>query len=480
MTHAPALVVREIELGVRPVRLRLPFRFGAVTLQACPQVFVRAVVEVASVGRASGQAAEMMVPKWFDKRPAFSQADNVAHLGRSLALAREAYLNQSPDSAFGLSAGQGQAAAQAAGAEGLADLSAAFGPAVVDRAVLDGLCRALGISVFEAMRRNAAGLSDHGLAPDLHGFHWQEWLAALRPLQSIEARHTVGILDALDRTGSQADGVALPATELPCTLTDVIERYGHRMFKIKLGGVPQDDLVRLAEVMRLLERMAPGYGITLDGNEQYADRAALSELFDGVAHLPALVRRPGALLYIEQPVPRDLSFDQPLPPAPAPLLLDEADGAIDAFLLGRQCGWSGVSSKGCKGMYKALINRARCDLWNRDGGSGPRYFMSAEDLTCQAGLAVQQDLALASLLGLSHCERNGHHYADGLATSDPQEQAEFARAHPDLYETSAGHPRLRIEAGAIAIGSLFGPGFASGAQPSWSRMEPLAAAAGMV
>ncbi len=36
-------------------------------------------------------------------------------------------------------------------------------------------------------------------------------------------------------------------------------------------------------------------------------------------------------------------------------------------------------------------------------------FLSGEDLTCQAGLAVQQDLALVSLLGLSHVERNGHH-----------------------------------------------------------------------
>jgi len=30
-----SLVVRELAFGVRPVRLRLPFKFGAVTLQAC-------------------------------------------------------------------------------------------------------------------------------------------------------------------------------------------------------------------------------------------------------------------------------------------------------------------------------------------------------------------------------------------------------------------------------------------------------------
>ena len=43
------------------------------------------------------------------------------------------------------------------------------------------------------------------------------------------------------------------------------------------------------------------------------------------------------------------------------------------------------------------------------------YFMSAEDLTTQAGLSVQQDLALVNLLGIGHVERNGHHYVNGMA-----------------------------------------------------------------
>ena len=51
-----------------------------------------------------------------------------------------------------------------------------------------------------------------------------------------------------------------------------------------------------------------------------------------------------------------------------------------------------------------------------------RYFMSAEDLTTQAGVAVQQDLALATLIGATHVERNGHHYVDGM-TGAPQRRA---------------------------------------------------------
>ena len=59
--------------------------------------------------------------------------------------------------------------------------------------------------------------------------------------------------------------------------------------------------------------------------------------------------------------------------------------------------------------------------------------MSAEDLTCQAGVAVQQDLALVALLGITHVERNGHHYVNGMAGASDAEQAVFLAGYPDLY-----------------------------------------------
>jgi hypothetical protein len=162
-------------------------------------------------------------------------------------------------------------------------------------------------------------------------------------------------------------------------------------------------------------------------------------------------------------------------------LLDEADGTLDAFPIGRAHGWRGVSSKGCKGLYKAVLNRARCDQWNLTArNADDRCFMSAEDLTCQAGLAVQQDLALASLLGLAHCERNGHHYVDGFGAAPAAEQQAFAAAHGDLYETAGGRPRLAIRDGRIAIGSLAQPGFAHGADPDFGSLQPLSQAPALV
>ena len=54
------------------------------------------------------------------------------------------------------------------------------------------------------------------------------------------------------------------------------------------------------------------------------------------------------------------------------------------------------------------------------------------------------------------------------------EQAGFLAAHPDLYERSHGAVRLKIRKGRLAIGSLAGPGFASGAYPDWEGLAPLA------
>jgi len=476
---APRLVVHEIEAGVRPVHLRLPFRFGAVTLTKCPQLFVRAVVDVDGQRAVTGHAAELMVPKWFDKRPSLSTLDNVSQLADSVQMAMQAYLYDTPATAFELFARHAAPLQQQGQRKGLTELTSAYGQAVIDRAVIDALCRALDLSFFDVATQNLIGLCATPAVPDLREHDWDAWLAALVPLHALEARHTIGLLDPLHAiAGDDENG-------LPCSLPAVIACYGHRVFKIKLGGDPRADVQRLGEVLDVLDRHAPGHRYTLDGNEQYADAAALSELFIRLAGLPAFVQRPEALLYVEQPVSRERSLAEPLrfPQAPAPLLMDEADGTLDAFVSGRELGWCGVSSKGCKGLYKALINRARCDRWNaqaRRDGQPPAFFMSAEDLTCQAGIAVQQDLAIAALLGLAHCERNGHHYVDGFGDAPSREQRAFATAHGELYESSAGHPRLAIEDGRITIDSLFKPGFAHRVDPDWRFVQPLAGATAMV
>ena len=468
MADAPAFTLRAIELLERPVRLRMPFRFGVVTLTECPQAFVRAQVALPDGRTAWGAAAELMAPKWFDKNLALSNEDNFEQLRAVLRLARSAYLSDlQPATAFGHFARHHDAHARAAAGQGFNSLLASYGPALLDRAVLDALCRLLGVSFQGAMRSNLAGIG--AAHPQFAPVPLASFLAQLPPPAArIHARHTVGLVDAITR----ADQVARVGDGLPETLEEVVQAYGHRYFKLKVGGQVQADLERLEAIAAVLDRSDRPYFASLDGNEQYEEAQGVQELVRGIRARPALRRLWDSILFIEQPIARKLALEVDLRAADLgkPVIVDESDGELESFVQARARGYAGISSKTCKGFYKSVLNAARCAAWNREEGS-PRYFMSAEDLTTQAGLSVQQDLALVNLLGIPHVERNGHHYVDGMAALPQPEQDAFLQAHPDLYERSHGAVRLRIRGGEIALASLDAPGFASGAMPDFEPMR---------
>ncbi|MBL8380246.1 MAG: hypothetical protein JNM79_20420 [Burkholderiales bacterium] len=468
---APAFSITAIDLFERPVRLRLPFRFGVVTLTACPQAFVRATIRMPDGREATGASAEMIVPKWFDKNLALSNEDNFAQLRAVLDMAREAYLaDRAPDTAFGHFARHYDAHLAAAGARDFNPLLANYGPALIDRALLDALCRGLGIDFYNALKANLPGIDAR--RAEFAGLDMDRFLAATAPAQTIEARHTVGLVDPI----SAADARERVGDGLPETLEEVVAHYGHRYFKLKVGGDPAADIARLEAIAAVLDARNAPYYATLDGNEQYADADAVADLLARVRGAPRLARLAASILFVEQPINRKTALEADFKASPLglPVIIDESDGTLDTFVIARERGYTGVSSKTCKGLYKSILNAARCAHWNAAQG-GTRYFMSAEDLTTQAGLAVQQDLALINLIGIGHVERNGHHYVDGMAACPAAEQADFLSAHPDLYERSHGAARVAIRDGRLAIASLACRGFASAALPDFSAMAPLVA-----
>ena len=101
---APKLKLIAADFFERPVKLRLPFRFGVVTLTEAPQAFVRARVTLADGREGEGVAAELLVPKWFDKSPALSNDDNFNQLRRSLFAAGARLRDAGLHSPFALSA----------------------------------------------------------------------------------------------------------------------------------------------------------------------------------------------------------------------------------------------------------------------------------------------------------------------------------------------------------------------------------------
>jgi len=468
MTTAPPFTVAALEFYERPVRLRMPFRFGATTLSAAPQAFVRARVRLADGREAYGAAAELMAPKWFDKDPARSQEDDVDRLRASLALAREAYLAGGANTAFGHFQAHYADQVRLSAERGLNALEANYGPALIDRALLDALCRVLGVSFYGALQSNLPGVEPAGWLAEFARFDMSAFLGGLEPQHSIAARHTVGLADpitAAEQSHRVDDG-------LPETLEEVVARYGQRYFKLKLGGELHADIERLMAIAAVLDRGAEPYYVTLDGNEQYDDLEGVLALWRRILAERRLKRLAASMLFVEQPIKRSNALAERVSKlaAETPVIIDESDDSLESFAHARALGYTGVSSKTCKGLYKSLINRARCEVWNQ-AAQGRRYFMSGEDLTVQAGLALQQDLALVSILGLTHVERNGHHYVNGMAGLPDAEQVAFQVAHSDLYENSHGSVRVAIRGGALSIRSLECVGFASRALPDWRVMR---------
>src|SRR6185437_1000417 len=166
---------------------------------------------------------------------------------------------------------------------------------------------------------------DARLSPDLQDGDIAQFLSARKPLDRVAIRHTVGLDDAIEGEG----GVA-----------DVKENSGARFFKLKLNGDPEADAARLIRIGRVLLTLGRDYRVSLDANEQYADLAALGALIDRLARDRALAPIATRLLYIEQPMPRDITRASPLGKlAGREFIVDEADYSWDAFPAARALGY---------------------------------------------------------------------------------------------------------------------------------------------
>ncbi len=474
MNAAPRFRVVEVERREWPFRLRLPFRFGVVTVTHGRQAVVRARIRDEGGREGWGVAAETLAAKWFDKDPRWTDAQNEHQLRRALEIAEGASLAAGANTAFGHFADGNAEHTAACAREGLNPLVASYGRALLDRAALDALLKLRGTGFWAGMGANIGGMAPHAAAaPDLAGFDFDAMLAGSAPLRRLHARHTVGLVDPI----TAADQAERVGDGLPETLEEVVGAYGHAFYKLKVGGDAAADIERLSRIAAVLDRL-PEYRATLDGNEQYESADGAAALWRAMEAEPRLARLRASILFVEQPVKRARALETGMGALAAarPVIIDESDGELDAFPRVKALGYAGVSSKACKGVWRSLLNLARCRVWNAEAGA-ERYFMSAEDLTTLAGVCVQQDLALVALLGLAHVERNGHHFVDGFAGRPRAEAERFRAAHPDLYAETPGGPRLAIRGGALEVGSLDTPGLGATAEPDYAAMEAMPEAA---
>jgi hypothetical protein len=440
------LRVREVEVFLRHIRTRMPFRYGKAEVTGQPYAHLRVRFDP----DATGVSAAALPPLWFDKRPGLTHEDTIRELLRSVAIAADVYKGAPAATPYDLHRTCEPAARRLAGVEQMNDLTAGFGVALLDAAVIDAACR-LGRRTFH-----------QGLREDLFGLG-AEFGAMVppRPLPRIAVRHTVGLSDPI--YGSE---VLTPIRDgLPETLDDVVRVYHPHWFKIKLTGDPDACLDRLRKIALVLDRDADEYEVTLDGNEQFHDMAEVADLARRISDRPWLRNLWERTAWIEQPVGRDESLVPGVQAAlnriPKPVIIDESDGTDDAVDRALALGYRGISAKNCKGVYRTLHS------YRRSVESGA--ILSSEDLMNIPVVPLHQDLCVAAALHLSHSERNGHHYIRAFEYFSPREKEAAIREFPELY--AADRPTVKLYNGAIDLSGINDSGFGVASEPDWDFLE---------
>jgi hypothetical protein len=458
---APAMAdlftLSRFEFFVQHTRTRFPFRYGIASMTEVPHLFVRTRVTIGNES-SFGLTSEGLPPKWFTKNPAttFEQdlpemLEVIAHAAR---LAEQ--IAHTPVTFFDFWRELYRQQDVWAKSRRIAPLLANLGVSLIERGVLDGLCRLAGLPFHRLILANRLGLRLGEHYPELAEAKPSDLLPA-SPLNACFVRHTVGLGDAL----SPAD---IPASEcakdgLPQDLETSIRSYGLRYFKVKLFADAERDFARLRELSRLLERETGGdYFVTLDGNENFKCFGAFREFWQQSSADAAVRTLWQRILVVEQPVHRDhaLSSDagaalRAWPDRP-PLIIDESDGELGDLPRALSLGYAGTSHKNCKGIVKGLANACLVEKRRREG---QRVVLTGEDLCNLGPVALLQDLALMALLGVEHVERNGHHYFRGLSLWPDDWQTAMLAAHGDLYARHRqGFACLQIRTGRLGLGSV--------------------------
>jgi hypothetical protein len=439
------------------IRTRMPFKYGNATMTHSPHAFVRLWVDVDGQ-RTEGVAADHLPPKWFTKDPAKPIAEEVGEMLRVIEQALALAPGLHGDTPFDAWQQLYQAQDRWGRSQHLPPLLTHFGTSLVERALIDAFCRGTNQPFARAVRTNQLGLRLGDIHQELGGRSPADFLPE-QPLHTIIARHTVGLADPLE------DADILPDERLddglPQSLRACVRAYGLRHFKIKINGDLDRDRHRLGRIAAVIAAEAPAdFAFTLDGNEQFRALDDFRSYWEQLTHAPALQPFFQHLLFVEQPLHRDVAL-QPQQtkgaadwPDRPPTIIDESDGELDSLPRALQLGYAGTSHKNCKGVFKGIANA--CLLAHlRRAQPARRYVMSGEDLANIGPVALLQDLAVAATLGVASVERNGHHYFAGLSMFPPDVQRQVLEAHGDLYHRGRfGWPTLHVQDGALRVQSV--------------------------
>lgn len=466
------LKVNDVRMHVLNMKTRFPFKYGIASLVALPHLFVRVDADVDGKA-ATGVAADGLPPKWFTKNPGEPfEADldeMLAVIGNAVSLVES---TGEADSAFDLWARvYGEQEAWAA-STAYPPLLWAFGVSLVERAAIAAVCRSNGTTFGAAVRDGTLGIRLGDVHPELAGRQPSDYLPEAS-LRAIRVRHTVGLADPL--TAADVPAGEELADGLPHTLEENIRAYGLTHLKIKLCGDADGDRARLKQIASLMSGRECRF--TLDGNEQYTELTPFRDLWEAIrsdAELDAFLR---GLIFVEQPLHRDVALSDEAQVVLSawddcpPMIIDESDGSLDSSRRALDCGYVGTSHKNCKGIFKGIANA--CLMAKRAADTGIPHVLSSEDLANVGPVALTQDLAVIASLGITHSERNGHHYFKGLSMFPEDVQGQVTAHHGSLYRSPDGYPTLAVTDGLLDVSTAVDAPFGYGFDIDTTRYTPL-------
>lgn len=470
--------IKEVRIGLRPSRTRIPFRYGKVCLTVCPQLIYEVTLET-DLGRFAGFSGDCLPPGWFDKRakPFEKQIEEMLEvIESSTSIFLEEFREPTPFFGGWLSAYR--AVQQQGVQQDLTELLASFAVSLPERAMIDAICRAANVSLFDALQQDVLGIEPGLIHPVLAGGMPRNWLP-VQPLAKVWVRHTVGLGDPL--TLGDVPGDERLDDGLSQTLEDHVKRSGVKYFKIKINQDIDESLDRVRNIGRLVE-MTRGadYRVTLDGNEQFESIERFTQFVHALRSDAELMTLWSNTLLIEQPISRGQALQPELAAGLRelnqlkPVIIDESDGTLQAYAQAIELGYGGTSIKNCKGPIKSLLNLGLTCYHNERVGY-PNYLMTGEDLCSLGVIPVQADLCLTSALGIRHVERNGHHFHPGLSYLTDGERQQALAHHGDFYtEVDKGDTSVmvapRVNQGQLDIGSLQCVGFGFDFHPDFKAM----------
>jgi L-alanine-DL-glutamate epimerase-like enolase superfamily enzyme len=307
-----------------------------------------------------------------------------------------------------------------------------------DAAIHDAYGKAYRLSAYKTYGRDFMSRDlSADLGPEFKGEYVEQYVPSA-PKARIPVFHSVGASDPLDASDVRTridDG-------LPNTFEEWIPRDGLIRFKIKLNGGNLDaDFTRVVRIDRIVNRVLPTRGVNdwkycLDFNEGCPNVGYLLEFLRRLREAtPTGFDR---ILYIEQPTARDLKKDRNNVMHEAaklrPVVIDESLTDLEALLLAREMGYTGVALKACKGQSQAMLMAAAAQKFG--------MFLCVQDLTCPGASLIHSAGIAARVPGNAGIEANARQFV-------PSANRAWEAKFPGLFT---------IRDGMMATGQLTGPG----------------------